>query len=82
MGALILSVSLALAPIIDAEGHHSTAFDFGCTDPLYCEEFTGLPAYADAAEVLLENVACDARYAPYRCGPDYPLVTLYTAIPN
>lgn len=61
MNALILT--LALMPIMDREGHHSNWYDYGCESPLYCEEFTGLPAYADAAETFSDNATW---------GPDEP----------
>lgn len=74
MTTIIVALSLVLQPIIDREGHHAKYTDFGCADPLYCEEFTGTYAYADPAEYLLDNVTCDAKWAPYKCGPEYPLV--------
>lgn len=68
-------VSHAFAPIMDREGHHANWQDFGCPSPMACEEYTGLPAYADAAETIADNVTCNT--SAYRCGLDYPLVTLY-----
>lgn len=49
------SLILALLPIIGASGHHLGWRDLGCPSPLYCEAFTGLPAYADAAETFSDN---------------------------
>lgn len=84
MKALLIALALSpsLQPILDDTGHAAGFAAFGCTDPLYCEEFTGLPAYADAADVLVDNLLCGGpRYSPLApaCLPDYPLVTLYTA---
>lgn len=74
-----LALTLALMPIMDREGHHSNWYDFGCPNPLYCEDFTGLPAYADAAETFSDNVILPPNWAPYRIGPEFPIL-LYSVL--